>query len=71
MNRCTQEQILKDIEMRTQARDECEAFLAQWTVKYNTPPEVYRGLNYLMNSYVQAFVTMRREGTEEENNFYG
>ena len=54
------EQITKRIDRKLQkqsiAREQFDCFLREWIDKHELPKEAYRGISYLMSSYVTNYI---------------
>ena len=49
-------QIEKKIEKQSRAREEFDIFLKKWIERHELPKEAYRGVSFLMSSYVMNYV---------------
>lgn len=41
---------------QSDAKEEFDAFFLEWIAKYKLPKEAYRGVSYLMSSYVMNYI---------------
>jgi uncharacterized lipoprotein len=46
----------RKIQKQSEAREEFDSFLTDWIEKHELPEEVYRGISYLMSSYVMNYI---------------
>jgi len=46
------EDMKKKLNRQSEAREEFDAFLKEWIKRHELRAEVYRGISYLMSSYV-------------------
>jgi hypothetical protein len=48
--------IEKKIKKQSLAREEFDSFMVKWIDKHDLPKEVYRGISFLMSSYVMNYI---------------
>lgn len=46
----------KRIEKQSIAREEFDDFILKWIEKHELPKEAYRGISFLMSSYVMSYI---------------